>query len=257
MNRPIREEDLLAYVDDALDADARHRIETYLQQHPDVARRIAGYARQRTLLRTALGPVAQEPIPPELDVRRMLETRRLRRAWPWRAAAAVLLAFGLGGAGGWLLHGDAAQPASGIAALAREGASNYLVYAADRTRPVELGAADRADLLQWLSGRLRRPITLPDLSHVGYRYMGGRLVATEHGPAGLFMYDDDHGTRVVMLVRPMAREDDLPMQAHAQAGVAGYAWADRGLGYSMAAPDTARDLHPLADEMRRQLRRQG
>ena len=44
--------------------------------------------------------------------------------------------------------------------------------------------------------------------------MGGRLVATEHGPAALFMYDDDRGTRVTMLVRPMKVEGEMKMVPH-------------------------------------------
>jgi anti-sigma factor RsiW len=78
-------------------------------------------------------------------------------------------------------------------------------------------------------------------------------VATPHGPAGLFLYDDDRGTRVAMLVRPMAFERDTPMSPNEQGAVAGYAWADRGLGYSLMAEAPPERLHPLADEVRRQI----
>jgi len=255
LNRPIQEEDLLAYVDDALDEASRRQVEDYLSRHPDVARRIGGYAAQRQALRDALAPVAHEPIPPELNLARMLEARRARRAAPWRVAAALVLAFGLGGMGGWSMRAGMPETvaSAGIAALAREAAASYRVYASDPARPVEMGAADRDTLVRWVSSRLQRPVALPDLSDAGYRYMGGRLVATEHGPAGLFMYDDAHGTRVAMLVRPMAVQGDMPMKAHAQEGVAGYAWAASGLGYSLVAAESAQDLHPLADEMRRRI----
>jgi anti-sigma factor RsiW len=138
--------------------------------------------------------------------------------------------------------------------LAQEGADSYAVYAADHSRAVELGAADRPQLVRWLSDRLQRSVAVPDLAQAGYRFMGGRLVATRHGPAGLLMYDDDRGTRLAMLVRPMEIEGDSPMSEHSQGAVSGVTWADRGLGYTLVGARPADVLHPLADEARRQIR---
>ena len=251
--RPIQEEELLAYVDNALDEARRRDIEAYMRLHPDVARRVEGYIAQREQLRAALDPIAQEPVPPELNLRRMLASRRTRTSEPWRLAASVFVALCIGGIGGWMGRGASEPPTGGIAALAREATASYRVFASDPTRPVEIAATDSSELVQWVSTRLQRPIAVPDLSKAGYRYIGGRLVATEHGPAGLFMYDDGHGTRLAMLVRPMAIEGDTPMKAHEQAGVAGYSWANQGLGYSLVASASTSGLHPLADEMRRQI----
>jgi hypothetical protein len=47
-------------------------------------------------------------------------------------------------------------------------------------------------------------VAVPDLS--GYRFMCGRLVATVYEQAALHMYDEDHGTRLVMLARTMSTE---------------------------------------------------
>lgn len=255
MSPPITEDDLHGYVDRVLAPERRAEVEAYLAEHPEVARRVAGYAAQRDGLRQALGPIAEEPVPPLLSLARMIEARRRPAPWgrPWQVAAAVLL-LAIGGAGGWAWRGMAEPPQAGIAALAREGAENYAVYAADHTRAVELGAADRPELVRWLSDRLRRPIAVPDLTQAGYRFMGGRLVATPHGPAGLLMYDDDRGTRLAMLVRPMDIEGDTPMSEHSSGDVSGLAWADQGLGYTLVGDRPADVLHPLADEARRQIR---
>ena len=250
---PIREEDLHAYVDGAIEGPRRAQIEDYLSRHPDVATRIQGHIALRERLREQLMPIVEDPIPPELNLARMVEAHRHRRRIPWRIAASVLLAVAVGGVGGWNLRGAAGGPGAGLEALAREAATSYQVYAVDTVRPVELPAADKVQLVQWISQRLARPIALPDLAPAGYRFMGGRLIATEHGPAGLFLYDDAQGTRIAMMVRPMAKKGDLPMSAHNLAGVSGYAWADQGLGYSVTGPASAPDMHPLADEMRRQI----
>jgi anti-sigma factor RsiW len=83
--------------------------------------------------------------------------------------------------------------------------------------------------------------------------MGGRLVATAHGPAVLYMYDDDHGTRLVMLARPMETEQNTAMSPLAEGAVNGFAWADHGIGYSLVGPSSAEALHPIADEARHQI----
>jgi anti-sigma factor RsiW len=165
------------------------------------------------------------------------------------AAAAALLV--VGGAAGWWLRG-APPPIAGIGALAQEATDSYRVYAPDRVRPVELRAADQGELVRWVSDRLQRPVAVPDLGGAGFRFMGGRVVATPHGPAGLLMYDDDHGTRLVVLMRPMAIERDTPMAPHGAGAVRGFTWAQRGLGVSVVAAAPADRLHPLADEVRRQ-----
>jgi anti-sigma factor RsiW len=86
--------------------------------------------------------------------------------------------------------------------------------------------------------------------------MGGRVVTTAHGPAALFMYDDDRGTRLVMLTRPMVADQNAPMTSHANGPINGFAWADKGLGYSLVGPTAPEILHPIANEMRRQISRE-
>jgi anti-sigma factor RsiW len=116
-------------------------------------------------------------------------------------------------------------------------------------------ASVSAQLLQWVSDRLHRPVTVPDLTTSGYRLMGGRLVATSHGPAAMFMYDDDQGSRIVVLTRPMSSADqNAPMTPQSHDDAAGFAWADDGMGYSLIGHATPESLRPIANEVRRQAR---
>jgi anti-sigma factor RsiW len=150
----------------------------------------------------------------------------------------------------------ALQPSpAGLVALSQEAVVSYRVYAPDRVRPVEVRASDSAQLVQWVSDRLQRPVKVPDLAASGYRLMGGRLVATEHGPAAMFMYDDDHGSRIVVLTRPMSSADqNAPMTPQAHGDVGGFAWADDGVGYSLVGRAAPESLRPIANEVRRQAR---
>jgi anti-sigma factor RsiW len=251
-HRPITEDDLHAYVDRVLEPERQAEVASYLAEHPDVARRVSAFSDQRNLLRAALAPIADEPLPPELNLSRMIESRR-RRLPVWWAVAAMLM-LSLGGVGGWVIRGSLQASPVGLAALAQEAADSYKVYAPDRVRPVEMRATDSAQLVQWVSNRLKQPVTLPDLTGSGYRLMGGRLIATSHGPAAMFMYDDDRGDRLVVLTRPMKSEQSAPMAPHSGGDVSGFAWADGGMGYSLVGQAAAEALKPIANEVRRQAR---
>ena len=250
---PIQEEHLHAFVDNALDATRRQEVQDYLDRNPEVAAAAMTLSAQRQTLRSAFAPVADEPIPARLDLANLMRERRQQQQhWPWQIAAAVVLSLGVGGYGGFSLR-DYGQP-SGVPALAGEARANYAVYAADAKHAVELGPERKAELVSWVSDKLKRPVSVPDLSKSGYRFAGGRVVATGHGPAGMFVYEDFHGARLTVMMRPMSQEQDTPMMYHSDGNVGGYAWAARGLGYSLVGTGRTEDLHPLADEVRRQAR---
>ena len=161
-HRPITEDDLHAYVDSALEPERRAEVASYLADHPDVAKRIAAFADQRELLRAALAPIADEPLPAELNLSRIIEGRRRRASPVWWAIAAMLL-LSVGGVGGWAMRGSLEPAQGGLAALAQEAA---VVLQGLRTGP---GAAGRdacirrrraraMGLRAGLAGRSRCPI---------------------------------------------------------------------------------------------------
>ncbi len=245
-DRPIHDDDLHAYVDNQIDADRRAAVERYLATHPDSARTVAAYQAQRDTVRAAFAARRAEPLPPELDLTRIVATRLRRRRTPWRIAASIVLALGAGGAGGWLLHGRPfeGRSAQAMAALQQEAFATYTVYAADRLHPIEVSAAQETHLRQWLSKRLERQVAPPDLSAFGYRLIGGRLLATEHGgAAALFMYDDAKGDRLSLLLRPMAADLLAGRTDIGSAAMNGCAWIEKGMGYAVVArlPDAELD----------------
>lgn len=253
-NRPITEDDLHAYVDRVLEPERQAEVAAYLDDHPDVAKRVAAFTDQRDLLRAALAPIAEEPLPPELNLSRIIE-QQTRRPSVLQWAIAAMLLLSVGGISGWTLHGALPSSPVGLVALAQEATASYNVYAPDRVRPVELRASDTAQLVEWVSGRLHRTVKVPDLGSSGYRLMGGRLIATEHGPAAMFMYDDDHGSRIVVLTRPMSSADqNAPMTSQSHGNVGGFAWADDGVGYSLVGHGAPESLRPIANEVRKQIR---
>lgn len=252
MTAPITEDDLHALVDGQLSPARRVEVEVWLDRHPEAALRVDAWRRQGADLRVALAQIEDEPTPARLNIRNLDVRRRFWRG-DWRTAAAAVLLLAVGGGAGWTLHGwNSPAPGRGIDALAQEAAASYAVYAPDLERPIEIPASDLAALDQWVSHRIGRPVRAPDLSGSGFQLLGGRLVATPNGPAGMFLYQAEGGVRVAMLVRPMAIDKTAAMRRRVAGSTEGYAWADSGLGYSLVAAQGAEGLDRLSLEARRQ-----
>ena len=255
-DRPISTDELHAYVDDRLDPDRRLAVERCLDTQPELARRVAAYRAQRDGLRAAFAGRAANPIPPHLNLNRLLEARLRRRPIWWRAAAVVVLCLGLGGAAGWYV-GSSPRPSSNelaMSLLQQQAMASHVVYADDRRHPIEVTAADSDHLSQWLSNRLHRSVAPPDLSPLGYRLLGGRLLATERGgAAALFVYDDAEGHRLTLLLRPMAPELHA-VRTRWRAGTVEFLRLDRqrnGIRRGLCGSRT-RHWIEIADQIRRQ-----
>ncbi len=250
--RPIGEDDLHAYIDHQLDQSRRAAVERYLQDHPDDAHRVAAFQAQREALRAAFAAPEASPLPSTLDLARIIGARSRRRRSPWLLVASVALML-CAGAGGWFLHAPRPPDRTALAVnlLKQEALTSHLVYAGDPRHPVEIVAGEQPHLRQWLSSRLDREVVPANLSALGFRLMGGRLLATEHGgAAALLMYDDAHGNRLSLLLRPMTRDLHAPRSDMSQGPLKGRAWIDQGLGYAIVASLPASELDRVANTVR-------
>lgn len=246
---PVVEEDLHAFVDGALEPERRREVQDYLDRNAEAASLVAALAAQRQLLRSGLAHIADEPIPERLRMSTLVANRRKSSPWAWQMAASVVLALGTGVFGGWQMRGSMQPAGGGMSVLAGEARTSYTVYASE---PVpDMG---KSELVSLVATKLKQPIAIPDLSGAGYHYVGGRLVSTGHGPAGLFFYDRSDGTRMAVMVRPMAVDKEAPMMEQSAGDVGGFTWAAKGLGYSVVGTEAPELLHPIADEVRRQAR---
>lgn len=250
---PISVDELHAYVDGRLDPARRQQVLAYLETQPDLARRVASYREQRERLRGAFANVSARPIPPELNLQRLVEARLSRGLTPWwRFAAAVLLSLGLGGLGGWYLNAVPSpdRTAQAMSLLRQQAMASHTVFTNDARHPIEVAASDDAHLAQWLSNRLHRDVVPPDLSGLGYRLLGGRLLATEHGgAAALFVYQDASGNRLSLLLRPMAPELHAGREDVAHGPVNACAWIAHGMGYAVVAEATDAAIDQVADQI--------
>ncbi|WP_339151226.1 hypothetical protein J4T87_0034255 (plasmid) [Rhizobium sp. T1473] len=95
---------------------------------------------------------------------------------------------------------------------------------------------------------------IPDLSTAGYRLMGGRTVPTTHGPAMMLMYDDDKGSRLVLLGRRMITDKEAKMSDTIDGEVGSWTWAKSGVGYSLVGERPLAELRTLADRAKEDIK---
>lgn len=240
-DRPVTEDDLQAWVDDLLPLERRRTVEDWLNANPDARQRVEAWRADRDLLRLAMDTELRQPVPARFDVTR-LEQRRHRRFSMPQMAASIVLALSIGTGGGWFLR-DREVPL-GLASVEQEAT---IVHKAGKGGTIATG--NIVQLAAWGRQTLGRPVRPPDLSAAGYQLAGGQLVTTDHGPACVFFYNDDSGSRISLFVRPMYGRDMMapmrPMQR-----MPGYIWAQDGLGISMSADAPVSNLHILANRAR-------
>lgn len=233
--RPVGEDDLHALVDGRLDTARRVIVEAWLARHPDAAERLSADRAFRDRLRERLGPIASEPVPARLRIANLTVSRSFPVGqWP-KLAATIVLAFGVGGAGGWFGRGVTESAGRDIAPMTREAVEAFRTFVVEVVHPVEVRANEKPHLVQWLSRRLDQTLKVPDLAAQGFRLMGGRVVPAGSRPAALLMYDDDAGARLTLYVRD-ARGDDGRSFRYARDGdVAAFSWTGGDLAYVVTA----------------------
>jgi anti-sigma factor RsiW len=87
---------------------------------------------------------------------------------------------------------------------------------------------------------------------LGYQFLGGRLVATSRGPAGMFMYERADGVRLVLFARPMTVDRTTPIEQVDIGGMDGCAWAEHGMGYGLIAAEPILRLLEVSGRVRSQ-----
>ena len=90
--------------------------------------------------------------------------------------------------------------------------------------------ADREHLVAWLSDRVERPITPPDLSADGFNLVGGRLLpgyeeATK-GPAAQLMYENAAAERVTVFITAALEDRKLAYEFLTRNTLDAFYWAN-------------------------------
>jgi len=206
------------------------------------------------MIRSRYAAIADEPVP------RRLALDRLSRGWrTWATvAAAVIVAFAIGGATGWMARSSAtiAASSSGLEAMAEEALTAHQLYIGEVRHPIEV-AATEAHLLPWLSRRLGLQLArTPNLQAFDLTLLGGRLLPSKKGPAALFMYESGSGERITLYVA-RSTEPRSSFRYKVQDKYGALRWSDGGYGWVLSGPNDKSRLKPIAIAIYEQLDNRG
>ena len=237
---PVTEDELHAYVDGELPADRSETVGAWLAANPEQAALVAAWRAQADSIRARYGAVASEPVPERLQLDQIIKTditygRARGRSFAAMAAAAALVAFIAGGGAGWFAHGAASRSVSGTDIFAAEALDAYRLYVVEVRHPVEVPGSELAHLKQWLSKRIGHDLSIPDLSSMGLKLIGGRLLPGPTGAAAFYMYEGPSGERfTIYCAKSGGPETALQFRSAEQ--LASFTWVDDKIGYVVSGP---------------------
>ena len=255
---------LSAFVDGELPPEERAAIEAQLAQQPQAAARVAAWRAQKAALQALCGAPQRsersESVGPSVgqsdadDEPAFIVVRRPTPWWQRVGLAACWLAAGAGLAlalgplaprltgGAW--NGLGGQPPS----FAERADIAYAVYTPERRHPVEVAANEEEHLINWLSKRLNRPLSVPSLQEYGYSLVGGRLLPGEAGPAAQFMYENTSGARLTLYITGIAR-DETAFRLLRDGNRRTFYWVSDRMGYALSGPISEDKLRSIAIEV--------
>jgi len=243
-NSPVTDDELHAYVDGELPADRQEAVAAWLVAHPDDAEKVAAWRAQAEAIRARYQGVAQEPVPDRLKLDQITRRHLSPRSWMAIASAAAVAAFLIGGASGWMARGAAAASPSGFEVFTDDALTAHKLYIAEMRHPIEVKAGE-SHLVPWLSRRVGTELRPPDLSRLGLKLMGGRLLPGPNGPAALFMYEGGSGERYTIY----AARTSAPETAFRYKGEnrdAAMYWVFNQVGYVVSGPANRDRLQSVA-----------
>ncbi|MBB4234332.1 anti-sigma factor family protein [Rhizobium esperanzae] len=250
----VTEADLHAYADGQLPETARARIEAYLADNPDEATMVAEWQAQNTGIRSLFsGYEKAKDIDPLLVIPPHSVSSKRKG---WAIAASALLVFALGAVSGHygpsLLEKPELQLASSET-LPKQAETAFAVYAAEVRHPVEVFADEEAHLATWLGKRLAiENLKIPSLQPLGFKLVGGRLLPVDGRPGAMFMYENQTGERLTVLVGRNAENRTTSFRFASSGNVETFYWIDGELGYAVTGEISRETLRAVAEECYRQ-----
>lgn len=260
---PVSDDELAAYFDDQLDASTARDVANRLSQADHAT--LQHWSDQRSQMRALADSIDAEPLPTHLlaTARQLNDAHRQVHRWrQWGGmAAGVFLAFGLG----WFGRGVGYEPTAIQAvgqphpqqpnAFVVQASVAHATYVPEVRHPVEVAAAQRQHLAQWLTKRLARDIKVPDFSAVGFELVGGRLLPGDGGARAQFMFERPDGLRVTLYlgavkaastgIGPSPSGSAFAFQS--QDGTASFYWVEDGFGYALTGPLPRNELLKLSE----------
>lgn len=247
----VSEEKLSAFLDGELaEAEARE-IEVALESDPALQAELDALMAADALAQDAFAEMLAEPVPAALAA----AVRDAPVATPanvpappargWLAAAAVVLALGLGGAGGYMTGLSQGTPVAAAPGWLVDIADYHSVYAGQKRHLVEVGAEEADHIRMWLTNTVGAEVPTPDLTQHGLTFRGARLLVAAGKPVAQLMYTDAED-RVVALC---LIQTDTPREGFATQTIGAFdmvSWGGDGANFVIVGDEGRADLADIA-----------
>ncbi len=226
----------------------------FLRSNPEQAALAAEWRKQNEGIRQLFSGYAEA----KNDDSGMIRSAGLRQSRTYRSAvaAAVLAALLIGAAGGFAgsrLLAEAEPQIASAQTLPQQSQAAYLIYASEVRHPVEVFSNEEAHLATWLGKRLDIPdLRVPDLRSLGFQLVGGRLLPVDGKAGAFFMYEDEAGKRLSVIVGRNPDNRDTSFRFASSDGVETFYWIDNDLGYAVSGEISRERLRQVAEECYRQ-----
>jgi anti-sigma factor RsiW len=253
-NPAVTEADLHAYADGQLPDAERARIETWLAGNPDDASRIAAWQAQNAGIKALFAPHERSR---DGDIA-LVAGKKPVSLWPRRTAiaTAAVIVFAVGALSDRYVPALFEKPELQLAAsetLPKQAQTAFLVYASEVRHPVEVFANEEAHLATWLGKRLAIPdLKVPSLQTLGFHLVGGRLLPVDGKPGAMFMYEDQSGQRLTVMVGRNKENRTTSFRFASADNVETFYWIDGELGYAVTGEISRDMLRQVAEECYRQ-----
>ena len=235
--KPITDQDLHAYVDNALNLVRRSEVEKFLSKNPMINNELKEYKLFNKAFKHLYDPVLEEKIPQRLL--QVDQPQAKRRRIGLAQAASLFIAITTGIVIGWFARDEgylSNLTHSQTMVMVKDAFSFHAVYTPEVRHPVEVPSKQKAHLAKWLSKRLKTNVRVPNLSAEGFELLGGRLLTTGDEPAAQFMYQNGDGDRVTLFSRHRLRSEETSAFRYASKGsINGFYWTDGELSFVLIA----------------------
>ena len=245
---------LSAYLDGQLGPDEAAEVEALLDDDPEKREAFEEMARHKALIAEAAealdgGPANLRTAQLERELTRALERRAsppARFAPPrWVAqvaAAAALVSFG------WLSHDyTSLRAAENVPSYVSDAVGAHRVFAESGPYPLEFDATSASLAANWFAENTGHAFGVPGLQSLGLDLVGARLLGSDAGPLAHFLYEDQEGGRVSLVVAD--HPEHLPLQplevvSYPNREVA--YWRNSDLDYAIVSQSASVDFGEIA-----------
>ena len=252
----VSNDELLRFVDGALDDDGRVRVLTRLAGRPATVERVEAYLHQNARLRSLrehlpLDDSADFAAPLQAALVASLRQRHARRNWQrFGAAAALALAVAAGAIG--LAVDPWRSPSPAPDKSASTVAQAYFLFDKPELGSLAPAVAETAPTaddtaLQWLAAQLSDfSISSPDFARIGLELVGGETLERQGKPAIRLVYRDQAAKPVVFDVGIGKPDADHAFWL-AREGYVSLQWRRGPMVFAVVAPTDSPQLSQVVD----------